>query len=312
MKFKEFLWDIEKSKILDQIVENDRSIEKTLIRRGFTFVSKKSNLSRRLLIKLPYLYYKTRDRFYNLMSKESNRVILKKICTQKEKFLSSELYEYWAKGKVDNFLEELTSLRIISKNRDGSFSVINRDAEFGENLEWYISEVFKREFHCTSDWGVHIAEAPSGGDYDILARAENNIIYVESKAKKVSSVSEEGLINFLKRDEFLRPYISILFIDTTDDIEALERLFNNIGLKIRELITKHGIKSVMGEPPYTEKLDNLFFHFQSRLFVVNSKKPILETFKLCFRHRYRTGELEQAYMGRFWLHELLLRVEKWW
>lgn len=311
-EFKGFLWDIEKSKILDRIAEDDRSIEKTLIRRGYTFKSNKTGLSRRLLLDIDILKEEPVDRFYRLMSRESNRAILKKICAIKPNFTKAELHDKWNISIVDDLLKGLIGLRAITKNQDDSFSIRKMEIEFGENLEWYISEVFKREFYCTSDWGVHIVEAPSGGDYDILARAENHIIYVESKAKKASSVKEEELINFLKRDEFLRPYISILFIDTTDDLKSLEKLFNEIGLKIRGLIAKHNIKSAIGNPPYTESLNSLFFHFQSRLFVVNSKKPILETLKLCLRHRYRTGELEQAFKGRFWLHELLLKFEEWW
>ena len=311
MKFNGFLWDIEKSKILDRIVEDDRSIEKTLVRRGFTFVSRK-NLSGRLFRDLPHLYYKTRERFYNLMSKDSNRVILKKICTQKERFFNSELYERWDRERVDELLEELKLLKIIKKNQDESFSLTNIKAKFSENFEWYIAELFKNELYCTADWGVHIEEAPSGGDYDVLARVENDIIYVECKAKAPSNIDEKEFLDFLKRDEFLRSYISIFLIDSTDSIEPIEKLFNIIALKIKELISKHGIEFLMGEPPYTERLDDLFFHFQSRLFVVNSKKPILETFKLCLRHCYRIGEQERAVAWRFWLHELLLRVETWW
>jgi hypothetical protein len=305
-------WDAQKSKTLDRITEDDFSIEKTLVRRGFTFKSNKTGLSKELLIELYHSREERVNKFYNLMNKESNRAILKKICLMNSGFTKEDLVKNWDSQRVEDLLEELKELVIVNQKSDGTFELVNSEVEYGSNLEWYIAEIFRREFFCTSDWGVHVVEAPSGGDYDVLARSENNLIYVECKAKSPSSIKEEELINFLKRDEFLRPYISIFFIDTTDSIYSLEELLNKIGLKIKELIKQHNIDFVMGSPPYTEKLNNLFFHFQSRLFFVNSHHPIIETFKLCFRHRYRIGEMDQAYKGRFWLHELLIEVEKWW
>ncbi len=312
MKFGGILQSLEKSEILDRIVENDRSIEKTLIRKGYTFKSNKTGLSKKLLLDINIFEQEQADRLYNMMDDVSNRVILKKICESKPKFTKGKLYDKWSTDTVDNLLRELIAISAIINNQDGSCSLKKREAEFGENLEWYISEMVKREFYCTSDWGVHIVEAPNGGDYDVLARSENNLIYVECKAKKPSNIDEKEIISLLKRDEFLRPYITILFVDSTDDINSIENLFKKICLRIKELIAKHNIKFVMGEPPYTEKLYEPFFHFQSRLFVVNSKKPVLETFKLCLRHRHRSGETDQANEGRFWLQELILKIEEWW
>ncbi|MFQ5963873.1 MAG: hypothetical protein ACE5KZ_06280 [Candidatus Scalinduaceae bacterium] len=302
---------LEKERILDRILEDDRSIEKTLIRRGYTFKSNKTGLSKKLLLNIDIFEEEQEYRLYKLMNDVSNRVILKKICTSKPKFTKEELYDKWSTDKIDNLLKELVEIRAIINNQDGNLSLKKREAEFGENFEWYISEIFKREFYCTSDWGVHIVEAPNGGDYDVLARSENNLIYVECKAKKPSNIDEKEIISLLKRDEFLRSYITILLVDSTDDINSIENLFKKICLRINELIPKHNINFVMGKPPYTEKLYEHLFHFQSRLFVVNSKKPVIETFKLCLRHRHRSDESDQAIKGRFWLHELLLKVEEW-
>ncbi len=312
MKLGGILQNLEKSEILDRIAENDRSIKKTLIRKGYTFESNKSGLSKNLLLDINILEHGRAGRFYNLMNRESNRAILKKICAIESKFTKAELYNERNVAIVDNLLKELVEISVIINNQDSSFLLKKREAKYGENLEWYISEMFKKEFYCTSDWGVHIVEAPNGGDYDVLARSENNLIYVECKAKRPSNIDEKEIISLLKRDEFLRPYITILFVDSTDDINSIENLFKKICLRIKELIAKHNIKFVMGKPPYTEKLYEPFVHFQSRLFVVNSKKPVLETFKLCLRHRHRSGETDQAIKGRFWLQELILKVEEWW
>lgn len=298
--------------MLDKIIGDYFSIRKTLVRRGYTFESKKTGLSKKLLLDLKPIRKTAADGFYRLMSKESNRAILKRIC-RTTKFTKEDLCKKWNIKRIDYLLEELLDLGVIIKTDDSSFSVRKREVEYGENFEWYISEMFERELSYTSDWGVHIREAPSGGDYDVLAWAGNNLIYVECKAKKPSDIAEKEIISLLKRDEFLRPHVTILFVDSTSDIDFVENLFSKIGSRIKKLCNRYGIKnSGMSDPPYTERLDDLFFHFQDRLFVLNSRKQILDEFKLCLRHRHRTGEVEQAIAGRFWLHELLLKVEKWW
>jgi hypothetical protein len=304
--------DIRNRKILDRIVENDRSIEKTLVRNGYTFRSGKEDGSKKLLIQRLWIDTTPADGFFELMNIESNRSILKTICSLKSAFTQDDLAAKWPLKKVDALITELCNLRILSQRALGNFELANKEAKFGENLEWYVAELFKRKLFATSDWGVKIEEAPCGGDYDVLARLENQIVYVECKAKNPGAVKESELLNFLKRDEFLRPHISIFFIDSTDNVDPVEDSLNKIGRKIGEVKATHNIKNTFGKPPYVEGVSSNVRHFQHRLFLVNSKKPVLETFKLCLRHRHRTGELEQAFKGRFWLHEEFNKVEKWW
>lgn len=304
--------DIENAKILDRIVENDRSIEKTLVRNGYTFRSRKDDASNKLLIERPSIDTTPADAFFGLMNIQSNRSILKKMCSLKCSFTQEELAANWGPKKVEALITELCNLRVLSQRAMGKFELANKEARFGENLEWYVAELFKRKLFATSDWGVKIKEAPCGGDYDVLARLENEIVYVECKAKNPRSVKESELLNFLKRDEFLRPYISIFFVDSTDNVDPVEEGLNKIGGKIGDVKATHNIENTFGKPPYIEDVSSNVRHFQHRLFPVNSKKPVLETFKLCLRHRHRTGELEQAFKGRFWLHEEFNKVEKWW
>jgi len=311
IKHRGILWDTEKSQILDCIAQNDYSIEKTLVRRGFTFKSRKNFLSEKLLIENKLWPNDLLDKFFSVLDDRTHRAILKFICANKSSFSEKDLTQRWANPKVAKLLKSLLTLKIISEMQQGIFSLSRKKAEFGENFEWYVAELFKRKFFSTADWGIHIVEAPNGGDYDVLARPENNIIYVECKTKSPSSLKEEELISFLKRDEFLRPYVAIMLFDTSDKVEKIEKMFNHTALKIKTVIEEQKIDFVMGEPPYTENLENSFFHFQSRLFFINSQRSISENIKLCLRHRHRVGELEQACKGRFWLHELLLKTEKW-
>ncbi|MBU4304013.1 MAG: hypothetical protein KJ893_00080 [Candidatus Omnitrophica bacterium] len=302
--------DPKQADALHRLTEEDKSIEKTLARRGYTFSKDKTNLSKQLFTDKILINRDYKDTFYRMLSKESCRSVLKQLCASKEGCLKNDLLRNRTTQEVNQLLSTLAKMDLLEKNNGEIFRLKNSDVNFGKNLEWFISEVFHRELFCVSDWGVHVKEAPEGGDYDVLARAESNIIYVECKAKKPENLKEKELISFLKRDEFLRSYTSILFIDSTDEISYINDLINKLGEKIKTCIPELGIDFVMGDPPYTESLDGGYFHFQGRLFFVNAKKSVLDTIKLCLRHRHRTGEMEIAFAGRFWLQELLLKAEK--
>ena len=310
--YKGLTEDIKRSEVLDRIINNDRSIKKTLLRRGYTYQSDKQNASKKLLMELPVIDRTPVDSFYQLMQEQSNRVILKKLCSLNRGFTKEQMQKNWAPEKIDSLLSRLQDLKIIVSTPSQNFQLQNPHAEFGENLEWYVAELFRREFYGTADWGVHIVEAPAGGDYDVLARLENQLVYVECKAKRPDSVKESEFISFLKRDEFLRPHMAIFFIDSTDKIAPVENMFNNIGENIGKLKVEHGVANTFGQPPYTERIDKNVCHFQGRLFIANSRKPALDTFKFCLRHRHRTGVQDQATSGSFWLHQELNKVEKWW
>lgn len=306
MNYKGMAWDIEKYRILDRLAENDCSIEKTLVRRGFTFQSREVlGATKKLMIDSGI--FQDRDKtecFFNLMHDGESRKLIRWICFKKQG-IDKDTMTQEGFMRIDKTLNSLLEVFAVEEN-NGLFRARNEKVDFGPNFEWYVAELFKREFACTSDWGVHIVEAPDGGDYDVLARSENNIIYLECKAKQPSKIKEDELVSFLKRDEFLRPYVSFILVDSSDSLSGLEKRFNRILRKVEKFMPKTKFNSLMKGAPYTERIGSNFFHLQNRLFVINSNKSIVENIKLCLRHRHRIGELNQAHKGRFWLHKLLL------
>ena len=72
--YKGLIEDIKRSEVLDRIINNDRSIKKTLLRRGYTYQSDKQNASKKLLMELPVIDRTPVDSFYQLMQEQSNRV----------------------------------------------------------------------------------------------------------------------------------------------------------------------------------------------------------------------------------------------
>src|SRR5207302_1829795 len=66
-----------------------------------------------------------------------------------------------------------------------------RISSFGGTLEWYVAEVLVREFGCAATWGLRIPRATHGGDYDVVACAEGEVIYVETKSAPPRQIIQE-------------------------------------------------------------------------------------------------------------------------
>jgi hypothetical protein len=145
----------------------------------------------------------------------------------------------------------------------------------GETLEWFISEILKKEFYMPTIWGVKIKEIKGGGDFDILSILENNLLYVECKSSPPNNIRLREIWEFLRRREVLKPKITIFFIDTTLKIER------NIIENIYSLLKKRFMKS---------KEINIFtlkegvYTFDDGIYIMQSKGDIIRNFQMIFRH----------------------------
>ena len=289
-------YQIEYGEIIKQFVEIELSIEKTLIRRGYQ-CSKSPSLFERLLV--PW-EKKALDGLYTIMTNHENRAKLKNICSIKNEINPNDLCKKagWSSERINAFIKDLISFKILRDTTNiSSFSLFNQQAEFGANLEWYIAEIFQRELYYTSGWGIHIEEAPDGGDYDVVARAEDKIIYVECKAKPVKNITKNEFLSFFRRDNFLRPDLSIFFIDSNDSLNPLiESLKELTGTEIRD-----NFFNDLKEMPLK--------HIGGRLFLINTqresiKQRIMECLR--FNHRFQTHYMSTE--GPFFLHKNIEKI----
>ena len=85
---------------------------------------------------------------------------------------------------------------------------------FGPTLEWFIAEMFKREFASPALYGVSIKETLSGGDYDVIASWNRRLVYVEAKSSPPRGIEQNEITAFFSRIDELLPDIAILFNDT--------------------------------------------------------------------------------------------------
>ena len=108
----------------------------------------------------------------------------------------------------------MTAIGLI-EDVPGGFRLSRRPIKsFGETLEWFVAEIFKREFSTEAIWGIRFKRPKVGGDYDIIAKVDGSILYMEVKSSPPKQIYQNEIAAFFDRVTDLSPEISIFFVDT--------------------------------------------------------------------------------------------------
>ncbi len=172
---------------------------------------------------------------------------------------------------------------MIKKNRLGGYqTAVFPLYSFGPTLEWFIAEMFSREFSSPALYGVNIKGTASGGDYDVIASWNRRLVYVETKSSPPKGIEQSEIVTFFSRIDDLLPEVAILFNDT--QLRMKDKL---VPMFEEELKRRYGKKSRTLYP--VVRLVEELFHVQNRIFIINSKKDVFENFSICLRHYLRTA-----------------------
>jgi superfamily I DNA and RNA helicase len=145
--------------------------------------------------------------------------------------------------------------------------------------------MFKREFISPAIYGVNIKKTPSGGDYDVIASWNRRLVYLEVKSSPPKGVELSEVSTFFSRIGDLLPEVAILFNDT--QLRMKDKL---VVMFEEELERRYGGESKTLFP--VERLIDELFHVQHRIFIVNSKKDIMENFQICLKDHLRHEMLQ--------------------
>jgi hypothetical protein len=147
-------------------------------------------------------------------------------------------------------------------------------------LEWFIAEMFKREFASSAIYGVSVKNTPSGGDYDVIASWNQRLVYVEVKSSPPKGIEQNEISSFFSRMDDILPDAALLFNDT--QLRMKDKL---VVMFEEELERRYGKDSRTFYP--VERLIGELFHVRNRIFIVNSKKDVVENFGICLKHYLR-------------------------
>ena len=218
-----------------------------------------------------------RTSLYQLLRHYSFRLFLRDAISKKESFRAEELIRYCSLETAQRYCASLCELKFAEPVEKGTFRLLNKSLySFGPTLEWFIAQMFKREFASPARYGVRFKETHSGGDYDVIALWEGRMVYVEIKSSPPRGIERGEIGSFLARITDLMPDIAFLFNDTQ------LRMKDKIVLMFEEeLDERYGTSS--GDRFSLKRLIDELFHINHHIYVVNSKRDVVANFNYCLR-----------------------------
>jgi hypothetical protein len=246
------------------------SLDMLLKRRGF-IIYKKEPADDLLLPSKKFL-----RSYYHRLQKYSFRLFLRDVIKHQERFSLDDVTRYATPAVTKEYLDYLQSIKLVRK-RGKIYTLFKKPImSFGETLEWYIAEMFKREFGAEAAWGVKFKRPNVGGDYDVVASIGGLLLYVEVKSSPPKQIYDSEIAAFLERVADLAPSLSIFLMDT--ELRMKDKL---VPMFKKELRRRYAT------PPRVIRMERELFHIRDRIFIVNAKESILQNFEKAMSWYYQ-------------------------
>ncbi|MBI5493206.1 MAG: hypothetical protein HY893_09770 [Deltaproteobacteria bacterium] len=212
------------------------------------------------------------DELYEMLKKYSFRIFIRDVIKNRKAFGADDLLKYSTREWVERYIDFLLKRGVIAGIPDGGYRLKSEAVfSFGDTLEWFVANVFEREFSSPALWGVRLSGASSGGDYDVVASVEGGLVYVEVKSSPPKNVEEAEVAAFIKRAEALSPSMAIFIEDTR--------------LRMKDKIVPF-FEGLLGGKE-VKRLEDETFSIEDRVFITNSKPDIVGNLAYCIRRRLR-------------------------
>jgi hypothetical protein len=203
------------------------------------------------------------ESYYEIMKKYSFRLFLRDVIKHQKSFRIENVTRYATSEVTGEYLEYLLEINLVHKVSDGLRLTLGPIKSFGETLEWFVSEIFKREFFTEAIWGIRFKRPMVGGDYDLIAKVDGSILYMEIKSSPPKQIYKNEISAFFERVADLSPEIAIFFVDTE------LRMKDKIVLMFNEDLMQR-----YPDPPKITRMEKELFHIWDKIFIINAKDNI--------------------------------------
>lgn len=214
------------------------------------------------------------DRYYIYLQRYSFRLFLRDVIKHRQSFSVRDVARYATADVTREYIDLLLALGLIERRGD-SYSLANRGVKsFGPTLEWFLSEVLIREFQAEAMWGTKFKRPAVGGDYDLIAKVDSSVLYMEVKSSPPKQIYANEISAFLDRVFDLLPEIAVFFMDTE------LRMKDKIVPMFEEELQRRsgtGLSSFSGDTgtPHIRRIEKELFHIQNKIFIINAKDSIV-------------------------------------
>ncbi len=268
----------ERFEILHEEVFSDGSLlSRRLKGRGLKIY--RQNPQEKLLIP-PDLSPGLTAQFYEKMKRYSFRLFLRDLLRAEGSFCPQDLTRYCSNRVAEEYTQFLNTTSTLVSLKGNRYR-LNRPgiSSFGPTLEWFVAQMFQRDFACPAIFGVNFKKTDTGGDYDVLSLWEGRLVYVEVKSSPPKSTEDPEIKAFLLRLHDLIPDVAFFFNDThLRMMDKVVRLFN------REM-DRAPEKCLLVNSP--KRLSDEVYHGDHWIYILNSKRDIVANFSLCLRDHLR-------------------------
>lgn len=201
--------------------------------------------------------------FYEMLKKYSFRLFLRDVIKHQGFFSIDQVTRYATSGVTTDYVEYLKKVGLIEAVEDGYRLVLRPIKSFGATLEWFVAEIFKREFATQAIWGIRFKRPRIGGDYDLISKVDGALLYMEIKSSPPKQIYQNEISAFFDRISDLAPEISIFFVDTE--------------LRMKDKIVpmfEEELKKRDDEPQRIERMEKELFQIEHKIFIINAKDSI--------------------------------------
>jgi len=229
------------------------------------------------------------DRLYGLLRRYSFRLFVRDLIHSSGASSLESLSRYCSLKTVRTYLKELERIGVISLDTQGRWRWVRGAVpSFGPTLEWYVWQIFQREFLAPAIFNVRLDRTRHGGDYDVIALINQRLVVVEVKSSPPRGVEMPAVKAFLNRLGEVQPDVAVFLVDTE------LRMRDKIALLFQEALADSG-----EEGAEVRRLIHELFHVNHRLYLINSRRGIYSNIRVCLRDAFRWHPMP----GRFPGHE---------
>jgi len=249
------------------------SLDVLLKRRGFR-IYKKEPAEDLLLPKKKF-----QSSYYELMKKYSFRLFLRDVIKHQSFFRLETVTRYATSEVTMDYLEYMRKIGLVEKVSDGFRLSLGPIKSFGETLEWFVAETFKREFTAEAIWGIKFKRPMVGGDYDLITKVDGTILYMEIKSSPPKQIYQKEINAFFDRLSDLLPETGIFFVDT--ELRMKDKI---VPMFEEELKTRYV------NPPKIIRMEKELFQIEGRIFIINAKDSIAANIEKVFSWYFRRSQ----------------------
>ncbi|RJQ14151.1 MAG: hypothetical protein C4560_12835 [Nitrospiraceae bacterium] len=233
------------------------SLEAMLKLRGFR-IYKREPSEDLLLPQKRYL-----SPYLEKLRRYSFRLFLRDVIKRQDFFTIAEVTRYATEEVTSQYVDFLLKAGVVERSA-GGYRVRKRPVKsFGETLEWFVARLIQREFETEAVWGVKFKRPKVGGDYDLIAKVESSVLYMEIKSSPPKQIYDREITSFLNRVEDLNPDITIFFVDT--ELRMKDKIVPMFEAELQRRYER---------PAPVERIVKELFHINGKIFIINSKDSI--------------------------------------